>query len=49
MGKRIPDDWEIIPDSDEVTIYVYMAGVRLAWNFQGPDALEGYEGVVRLV
>jgi len=52
VGKRIPwIDWEIVPDSDEVTIYVYMAGggCSLPGIAKVLMPLEGYEGVVKLV
>ena len=52
VGKRIPwIDWEIVPDSDETTIYVYMAGggCSLPGIAKVLMPLEGYEGVVKLV
>jgi L(+)-tartrate dehydratase alpha subunit len=52
VGKRIPwIDWEIVPDSDEITIYVYMAGggCSLPGIAKVLMPLEGYEGVVKLV
>ncbi|MCK9313688.1 MAG: L(+)-tartrate dehydratase subunit alpha, partial [Methanocorpusculum sp.] len=52
VGKRIPRiDWEIVPDSDETTIYVYMAGggCSLPGIAKVLMPLEGYEGVVKLV
>ncbi|MDD3879213.1 MAG: L(+)-tartrate dehydratase subunit alpha [Syntrophomonas sp.] len=52
VGKRIPwIDWEIIPDSDEAKIYVYMAGggCSLPGIARVLMPLEGYEGVVKLV
>jgi len=52
VGKRIPwIDWEIVPDSDEVTIYVYMAGggCSLPGTAKVLMPLEGYEGVVKFV
>ena len=52
VGKRIPwIDWEIVPDSDEVTIYVYMAGggCSLPGIAKVLMPLEGYEGVVKMV
>lgn len=52
VGKRIPwIDWEIVPDSDETTIYVYMAGggCSLPGVAKVLMPLEGYEGVVKLV
>ncbi|HHW60731.1 MAG TPA: L(+)-tartrate dehydratase subunit alpha [Syntrophomonadaceae bacterium] len=52
VGKRIPwIDWELVPDSDEATIYVYMAGggCSLPGIARVLMPLEGYEGVVKLV
>ena len=52
VGKRIPwIDWEIVPYSDEVTIYVYMAGggCSLPGTAKVLMPLEGYEGVVKFV
>ncbi len=52
VGKRIPwIDWEIVPDSDEVKIYVYMAGggCSLPGIAKVLMPLEGYEGVVKMV
>ncbi len=52
VGKRIPWlDWEIVPNSDEATIYVYMAGggCSLPGIAKVLMPLEGYEGVVNLV
>ncbi|CFX46260.1 Fe-S hydro-lyase, tartrate dehydratase alpha-type, catalytic domain [Syntrophomonas zehnderi OL-4] len=52
VGTRIPwIDWEIIPDSDEVIIYVYMAGggCSLPGAAKVLMPLEGYEGVVKFV
>lgn len=52
VGKRIPwIDWEIIPNSEEVTIYVYMAGggCSLPGTAKVLMPLEGYEGVVKFV
>ncbi|ABI68928.1 L(+)-tartrate dehydratase subunit alpha [Syntrophomonas wolfei] len=52
IGKRIPwIDWEIIPDSDEAKIYVYMAGggCSLPGIARVLMPLEGYEGIVKLV
>ena len=52
VGTHIPwIDWEIIPDSDDVKIYVYMAGggCSLPGAAQVLMPLEGYEGIVRFV
>jgi L(+)-tartrate dehydratase alpha subunit len=52
VGKRIPwIDWEIVPDSDEAIIYVYMAGggCSLPGTARVLMPLEGYEGVVKLI
>ncbi|MEN6327062.1 MAG: L(+)-tartrate dehydratase subunit alpha [Syntrophomonas sp.] len=52
VGKRIPwIDWEILPDSDEAQIYVYMAGggCSLPGSAKVLMPLEGYEGVVKFV
>ncbi len=52
IGKRIPwIDWEIIPNSDEAKIYVYMAGggCSLPGIARVLMPLEGYEGIVKLV
>ena len=52
VGTRIPwIDWEIVPHSDEVTIYVYMAGggCSLPGTARVLMPLEGYEGVVKFV
>ncbi len=52
VGKRIPwIDWEIVPRSDEATIYVYMAGggCSLPGTAKVLMPLEGYEGVVNFV
>lgn len=51
-GIRIPYiDWEIIPGSDECTIYGYMAGggCSLPGTAKVLMPVEGYEGVVRYV
>ena len=51
-GVRIPYiDWEIIPDSDECTIYGYMAGggCSLPGAAKVLMLVEGYEGIVRFV
>jgi L(+)-tartrate dehydratase alpha subunit len=51
-GVRIPYiDWEIIPDSDECTIYGYMAGggCSLPGAAKVLMPVEGYEGIVRFV
>jgi L(+)-tartrate dehydratase alpha subunit len=52
VGTGIPwIDWEIIPGSDEVKIYLYMAGggCSLPGIAKVLMPLEGYEGVVKLV
>jgi len=52
VGKRIPwIDWEIVPNSDEAKIYVYMAGggCSLPGTARVLMPLEGYEGVVKFV
>ena len=52
VGKRIPwIDWEIVPNNDEVKIYVYMAGggCSLPGAAKVLMPLEGYEGVVKFV
>lgn len=52
VGTRIPwIDWEIIPHSDEVKIYVYMAGggCSLPGTAKVLMPLEGYEGIVKFV
>lgn len=52
VGTRIPwIDWEIVPHSDEVKIYVYMAGggCSLPGTAKVLMPLEGYEGIVKFV
>ena len=52
VGTRIPwIDWELVPGSDEVKIYVYMAGggCSLPGMAKVLAPLEGYEGVVQFV
>lgn len=52
VGTRVPwIDWEVIPNSDEVQIYVYMAGggCSLPGMAKVLMPLEGYEGVVKFV
>lgn len=52
VGKRIPwIDWEIVPNRDDVRIYVYMAGggCSLPGTAKVLMPLEGYEGVVKFV
>ena len=52
VGTRIPwTDVEIIPDSDEATIFVYMAGggCSLPGFSKVLMPLEGYEGIVKMV
>ena len=51
-GTRIPwIDWEVVPNSDEVTIYMYMAGggCSLPGTAKVLMPLEGYEGIVKFV
>lgn len=51
-GHRIPWlDWDIIPDSDECTIYAYMAGggCSLPGSAKVLMPVEGYEGITRFV
>lgn len=52
VGYRIPwIDWEIVPNSDEVEIYLYMAGggCSLPGIAKVLMPLEGYEGIVKFV
>lgn len=52
VGTRIPwIDWEIVPDSNEVTIYVYMAGggCSLPGMAKVLMPLEGYEGIIKAI
>ena len=52
VGTRIPwIDWEVVPHSDEATIYVYMAGggCSLPGTAKVLMPLEGYEGAVKFV
>jgi L(+)-tartrate dehydratase alpha subunit len=52
VGTRIPwIDWEIIPNSDEAKIYVYLAGggCSLPGAAKVLMPLEGYEGAVKFV
>jgi L(+)-tartrate dehydratase alpha subunit len=52
VGTRIPwIDWEIVPDSDHVKIYVYMAGggCSLPGTAKVLMPLEGYEGIIKFV
>lgn len=52
VGTRIPwIDWELVPNSSEVQIYVYMAGggCSLPGTAKVLMPLEGYEGVVKFV
>ncbi len=52
VGTRIPwIDWEVVPNSDEVKVYVYMAGggCSLPGTAKVLMPLEGYEGVVKFV
>ncbi|MDO4937100.1 MAG: L(+)-tartrate dehydratase subunit alpha [Sutterellaceae bacterium] len=51
-GVRIPYlDWQIIPNSDECTIYAYLAGGGCSLPGTGKVFMpsEGYEGVVRFI
>ncbi len=52
VGTRVPwIDWEIVPNSDDVKIYVYMAGggCSLPGTAKVLMPLEGYEGIVKFV
>lgn len=52
VGTRIPwIDWEVVPNSDEVKIYLYMAGggCSLPGSAKVLMPLEGYEGIVKFV
>lgn len=52
VGVRVPwIDWEIVPDSDELELYVYMAGggCSLPGMAKTLMPLEGYEGIVRVI
>lgn len=52
VGARIPwIDWEVVPDNDEVKIYIYMAGggCSLPGSAKVLMPLEGYEGIVKFV
>lgn len=52
VGTRAPwIDWEIIPHTDDVNIYVYMAGggCSLPGTAKVLMPLEGYEGLVKFV
>ena len=52
VGTKIPwIDWEIVPASDDVTIYIYMAGggCSLPGSAKVLMPLEGYEGVIKFV
>lgn len=52
IGKRAPYiTWDIIPNSDEVEIYPYMAGGGCSLPGSGKTLMpsEGYEGVVKFV
>lgn len=51
-GTRIPwIDWEVIPNSDELSLYMYMAGggCSLPGTAKVLMPLEGYEGIVKFV
>jgi L(+)-tartrate dehydratase alpha subunit len=52
LGTRIPwVDWEIIPDSDGLNLYVYMAGggCSLPGTAKVLMPLEGYEGMIKFI
>lgn len=52
VGTRIPwIDWEVVPDSDELKLYMYMAGggCSLPGTAKVLMPLEGYEGVIHFV
>ena len=52
IGTRIPwIDWEVVPNRDDVRIYMYMAGggCSLPGTAKVLMPLEGYEGVVKFV
>lgn len=52
IGYRIPwIDWEVVPNSDKVEIYMYMAGggCSLPGTAKVLMPLEGYEGIVKFV
>jgi L(+)-tartrate dehydratase alpha subunit len=52
VGTRIPwIDWQLVPNSDEVQIYVYMAGggCSLPGTAKVMMPLDGYEGVIKYV
>jgi L(+)-tartrate dehydratase alpha subunit len=52
VGTRIPwIEWEIVPNSDDAEIYMYMAcgGCSLLGTAKVLMPLEGYEGIVKLV
>lgn len=52
IGYRIPwIDWEVVPHSDEVKVYVYMAGggCSLPGIAKVFPPLEGYDGVLQFV
>lgn len=52
VGTRVPwIDWEVVPKSDEVKIYAYMAGggCSLPGTARVLMPLEGYEGVIKFV
>lgn len=52
VGTRVPwIDWEVIPNSDDVKIHVYMAGggCSLPGTAKVLMPLEGYEGIVDFV
>ena len=52
VGVRVPwIDWELVPDRDDIELYVYMAGggCSLPGMAKGLMPLEGYEGIVRII
>ena len=52
VGVRVPwIDWEIVPDRDDLELYVYMAGggCSLPGMAKVLMPLEGYEGIVRVI
>ncbi|MCR5200370.1 MAG: L(+)-tartrate dehydratase subunit alpha [Saccharofermentans sp.] len=52
VGVRVPwIDWELVPDRDDIELYVYMAGggCSLPGMAKVLMPLEGYEGIVRII
>ncbi len=52
VGVRVPwIDWELVPDRDDIELYVYMAGggCSLPGMAKVLMPLEGYEGIVRVI